>query len=182
MLRTTKSPRSTRQFFWLLVFLTGVLVLGARPSIAQTALYAEGPDVSRWMAERARRASMGRPEHVRVPLVRRSDGWGCICPEYYIGLSTGTAGGATWIEPRFVRSNMRPQKNLIVLAEGYFTGRRPRRDLRSNREEPKEWIYRLWEFRVTKIRRLPANHEFYNEEAPENRVVVLGNASGPKSR
>lgn len=168
-----------RRTWWALVLLTSIAAFGAMPATAQTGPYAEGPDVSRWIAERARRSQTGRRERVRIPLVRRSDGWGCICPEYYIGLSTGTAGGETWIEPRFDRPSLRLRKNTVVLAEGYFTGRRPRRDLRSNREEPEEWIYRLWEFRVTRVRLLPNDHEFYNEEIPENRVVVLHGPSGP---
>lgn len=134
------------------------------------------------MAERARRARMGRRERVRVPLVRKSDGWGCICPEYYIGLSTANTGSTTWTEPRFERESLRPRKNMIVLAEGYFTGRRLRRDLRSNPEEPEEMIYQLWEFRVTRVRLLPEDHEFYNEESPENRVVVLRDSSGKKRK
>jgi hypothetical protein len=174
MIRWPKKPlRSFSRSLWLLLFVAGVFAFWPRTATAQVGPYAEGPDVSRWIAERARRSRTGRRERVRIPLVHRSDGWGCICPEYYIGLSTGTTGTETWIEPRFERRSLRLRKNTIVLAEGYFTGTRPRRDLRSSREEPEEWIYRLWEFHVTRVRKLPDNHDFYNEEAPENRVVVL---------
>lgn len=176
----TKPLRGDCLVFWLLLMMAGVFAFGARTSVGQVGPYAEGPDVSRWIAERARRARTGRRERVRVPLVHRSDGWGCICPEYYIGLSTGTTGSETWIEPRFEQPNLRLRKNTIVLAEGYFTGSRPRHDLRSSREEPEEWIYRLWEFHVTRVRKLPDDHEFYNEEAPENRVVLL--PSSPSTR
>jgi len=125
------------------------------------------------MAERARRSRRGRPERVRFPLVRKSAGWGCICPEYYIGLSAGTTGGGAWVEPRFARPLARPTRNMIVIAEGYFTGRRLTRDLRDSSGEPEEWIYKVWEFRVTRVRLLPENHEFYDEESPLNRVAIL---------
>ena len=131
------------------------------------------PEVARWMEERARRARRGRPERVRFPLVRRSTGWGCICPEYYIGLSTATTGGGTWVEPRFRRPLARPSRNVIVLAEGYFTGRRLTQDLRNSSGEPEEWIYKVWEFRVTRVRLLPPGHEVYDDESLLNRVRVL---------
>lgn len=141
---------------------------------AQVGPYADNtPAVKSWMEERARRARLGRRELVRFPLVRRSNGWGCICPEYYIGLSTGTTGGGTWIEPRFLRRAQRPSSNMIILAEGYFTGRRLRRDLRTSREEPEEWIYQLYEFRVRRIYLLPPEHDFYNEDSPKNRANVV---------
>jgi hypothetical protein len=117
-----------------------------------------------------------------LPLVRRSDGWGCICPYYYIGLSTGTAVGSMWIEPRFERKAQRFSKNMIVLAEGYFTGKRLRRDLRTNPEQPEEWIYQLWEFHIDRVHLLPQEHDFYDEDSPENRVMVIGNYFSKRRR
>jgi len=157
------------------------LVLAAALSFGTPSAVAQGvgpnadnsPEVARWMMERARRARTGRPERVSFPLVRKSAGWGCICPEYYIGLSTGTTGGSAWVEPRFTRPLARPRRNMIVLAEGYFTGRRLTRDLRDGSGEPEEWIYKVWEFRVTRVRLLPEGHEFYDEESPLNRVAIL---------
>ena len=134
------------------------------------------------MEERTRRARLGRPERVRFPFVRLSDGWGCICPEYYVGLSTANAGPQLWIEPRFARTTLRFPKNTIVLAEGYFTGRRPRRDLRSRPEEPKELIYTHWEFRVTRVQLISDNHDFYDETSPKNRAVVLSSPVGSKRK
>lgn len=153
-------------------------VWGAGASVAQTGPFAESPEAAPWVAERVRLARSGRRERVRLPLVRRSDGWGCICPSYYIGLSTGNAGGELWIEPRFQRMAQRLSKNMIVLAEGYFTGRRIRRDLRTSAGEPEEWLYQLWEFRVRRVRLLAPQHDFYDEAAPENRLTVIGNYSG----
>ena len=147
---------------------------GASAAIAQVGPNADNtPEVARWMALRARRARNGRPERVSFPLVRKSAGWGCICPEYYIGLSTATTGGSTWVEPLFARPLSRPSRNMIVIAEGYFTGRRLTRDMRDSSGEPDEWIYQVWEFRVTRVRLLPESHEFYDEDSPLNRVAIL---------
>jgi hypothetical protein len=78
-----------------------------------------------------------------------------------------------WIEPRFERKAQRFSKNMVVLAEGYFTGKRLRRDLRTNLYQPEEWIYQLWEFRVNKVYLLPEGHDFYNEDSPGNRLTVI---------
>lgn len=148
---------------------------GAPKGKAQTGPFAESAEASQWVAERVRLARAGRRESVRVPLVRRSDGWGCICPYYYIGLSTGNAGAELWIEPRFERAAQRPSKNMILLAEGYFTGRLVRRDMRTSADGPEEWIYQLREFRVQRIYIPPQEHDYYDEASPMNRLIVLRN-------
>jgi hypothetical protein len=158
--------------------MAAVFLFSAPAAVAQVGPNADNsPEVARWMMERARRSRRGRPERVRFPLVRKSTGWGCICPDYYIGLSTATTGGGTWVEPRFSRPLARPRRNMIVLAEGYFTGRRLTRDMRDHSGEPEEWIYKLWEFRVVRVRLLPESHEFYDEDSPLNCVAVLGRKS-----
>lgn len=102
--------------------------------------------------------------------------------EYYVGLSTVNAGPALWIEPRFERPDLRLRKNTIVLAEGYFTGRRPVRDLRSGPDQPEELIYTLLEFRVTRVILLPPDHDFYDENSPGNRAVVLNDSVKSKRK
>ncbi|HEX8748159.1 MAG TPA: hypothetical protein VF717_13375 [Pyrinomonadaceae bacterium] len=171
-----------RKTLWPLLILALVCGTGAGPSPAQTGPYAESPEVAAWVKERVTRARSGRRELVRLPLVRRSDGWGCICPYYYVGLSTATAAGSTWIEPRFERPAQGFSKNMIVLAEGYFTGKRLRRDLRTNPSQPEEWIYNLWEFRVRKVYLLPDGHDFYDEDSPRNRVRIVRSYSGARRR
>lgn len=170
-----KARRSAARFLVLASLVAAALFsFGAPAAVAQVGPNADNtPEVSSWMAERARRARNGRPERVSFPLVRKSLGWGCICPDYYIGLSTATTGGSTWVEPRFTRPLARPSRNVIVIAEGYFTGRRLTRDLRNGAGEPDEWIYQVWEFRVTRVRLLPESHEFYDEDSPLNRVAIL---------
>ena len=168
----------TRRSFARALVVAVVFLFGAPAAVAQVGPNADNtPEVMRWMAERARRSRRGRPERVSFPLVRKSTGWGCICPDYYIGLSTATTGGDTWVEPRFTRPLARPSRNVIVIAEGYFTGRRLTRDLRNSSGEPEEWLYKVWEFRVTRVRLLPEGHEFYDEESLLNRVAVLGRKS-----
>ncbi len=163
-----------RRLFAYALVLVAALWFGTSSAVAQVGPNADNsPEVARWMMERARRSRKGRPERVSFPLVRKSAGWGCICPEYYIGLSTGTTGGSTWVEPRFTRPLARPMRNMVVIAEGYFTGRRLTRDMRDASGEPEEWIYQVWEFRVTRVRLLPESHEFYDEESPLNRVAIL---------
>lgn len=164
----------------LLIFFALVCGPGLSPSLAQTGPYAESAEVAGWVGERVKRARSGRRELVRLPLVRRSDGWGCICPYYYIGLSTATAVGNMWIAPRFERQSQRFSKNVIVVAEGYFTGKRLRRDLRTNPLQPEEWIYNLWEFRVRRVSLLPDGHDFYDEDSLQNRVRVVRNYSGTR--
>jgi hypothetical protein len=172
-------PFDKARLFFACALAAAALWFGASPAAAQEVgpNADNSPEVARWMAERARRSRRGRPERVRFPLVRKSAGWGCICPEYYIGLSAGTTGGGAWVEPRFARPLARPTRNMIVIAEGYFTGRRLTRDLRDRSGEPEEWIYQVWEFRVTRVRPLPEGHEVYDEESPLNRVAVLGRKS-----
>ena len=161
-----------RPALWLLFIIA--FAFNTPTGVAQSGPYADNtPEVRRWIEERARRARNGRRELVRIPLVRRSNGWGCLCPEYYIGLSTGTTGGGTWLEPRFSRPAQRPSQNMIVFAEGYFTGKRLRRDLRTSAGEPEEWLYQVWEFRVLRINLVPPEHDIYDEDSPKNRVNVL---------
>jgi hypothetical protein len=85
----------------------------------------------------------------------------------------GHDGGSTWVEPRFTCPTARPSRNVVLIAEGYFTGRRVTRDLRDGAGEPEEWIYKLWEFRVTRVRLLPEGHEVYDEDSPLNRVRIF---------
>jgi hypothetical protein len=166
--------RHARRFLFYVSLAAVLFSFDASTASAQVGPYADNtPEVVRWMAERARRSRAGRPERVRIPLARKSTGWGCICPDYYVGLSTATTGGSTWVEPRFTRPTARPSRNVIVVAFGYFTGGRVTRDLRNSSGEPEEWIYQLWEFRVTRVRLLPEGHEFYDEDSPLNRVAVL---------
>lgn len=170
-----KARRSARRLFVCASLVAAALFsFGASVASAQVGPYADNtPEVSSWMAERARRARNGRPERVSFPLVRKSLGWGCICPDYYIGLSSATTGGSTWVEPRFTRLLSRPSRNMVVIAEGYFTGRRLTRDMRNSSGEPDEWIYKVWEFRVTRVRLLPESHQVYDEDSPLNRVAIL---------
>jgi hypothetical protein len=181
-LRVERPRTFFRTALWPLLILALVYGWGASSAIAQTGPYAESPQAASWLAERIARARAGRRERVRLPLVRRSDGWGCICPYYYIGLSTANAAGSMWVEPRFEKKSQRFSKNMIVLAEGYFTGRRLRRDLRTNPYQPEEWIYRLWEFSVSKVYLLPEGHDFYDEDSAKNRVTVIGYVSGKKRK
>lgn len=70
------------------------------------------------------RAREAAGDLVRLPLVRRGPGWGCICPEYFIGASTISGGDqTTWIEPVFAPTAAPLPPDRIVIVEGYFTGK-----------------------------------------------------------
>ncbi|MFO0676988.1 MAG: hypothetical protein U0169_10655 [Polyangiaceae bacterium] len=70
-----------------------------------------------WVKERVRRAATSA-ELVRMPVTRHGPGWGCICPETYVGTSPVTGGAfvdVTWAD------TARPAnvaETLVV--EGYF--------------------------------------------------------------
>jgi len=103
------------------------------------------PETRDWIQRRLDAAQTGRPELVRIPLVGRSEGWGCPCPDYYIGWTTDTNEGNSWIRPaadfgaaRLPRTGGRGE---ILVAEGYFTG--------LSLEEHREGVpYTVLEFQV----------------------------------
>lgn len=126
-------------------------------------------DAESWIKARARTAKKGKPELVRIPVAYRSMGWGCRCPDNYIGTGTDAAEGP-WI--KLVGSAGPPydyseRLGTVVVAEGYFTGRRVEEDLRDGPDSPKEWLYKLWEFKVVRMRR------FRDARAADAKLHVL---------
>lgn len=124
-----------------------------------------GAEVQKWIEARVANAKKGQRELVRVPLTRRSDGWGCSCPDYYIGIdpTTHDDDAKTWVEPVLSQSAELPEPDAprkseeefpgyVVTIEGYFTGKIKRLDLRG-RGGPKEWLYKLWDLQVLRVRR-----------------------------
>ena len=102
----------------------------------------------------------GQKELVRVPLVQRSLGWGCECPSHFLGENTDTGGGE-WIRiaPGSNVDTKTTRHGWVKVAEGYFTGRRVKEDLRDKNKQPKEYLYHLWEFRVLRTRPHKENKE-----------------------
>jgi len=62
-------------------------------------------------------------EKVIMPLAVRTIGWGCNCPNYYIGVNTNTQEGP-WIEPKADKKF--PHSDSVgysLIVTGYFTGK-----------------------------------------------------------
>jgi len=80
-------------------------------------------DPNEWVAERIENANKGIKEIVKMPLVVRFTGWGCLCPDYYMGISPFTQEGP-WIEP--IASKKFPSTSFdghSLIVKGYFTGK-----------------------------------------------------------
>jgi hypothetical protein len=103
----------------------------------------DGKAMEAWVRAREKAAANGA-ELVRVPLVRRTDGWGCICPEHYLGTSAlnGT-DSMTWITPVFAPTAPPLLPDRVVLAEGYFTGKRETFKADSTEEYDKVTVHEL---------------------------------------
>lgn len=114
--------------------------------------------LSGWLAARIANARAGQREIVRVPVVRRGLGWGCECPEHYLGVSTtGNELSLGWLaldlDPAVGEPPPSPEGS-VLLAEGWFTGRTEQEDLRNDDGEPEEWLYTLDELHVARLRPL----------------------------
>jgi hypothetical protein len=147
------------------------------PSPSSGPLVSDGEAVARWIAERARLAAVGRGELVRLPLVQKSDGWGCVCPDFYVGVdATYHSGGDTFVRPRFAEGvsmpaprthpaegypDERASDGVIALVDGYFTGER-------GRFVDGDTFY-PWVFHVVRV-----GARISDDRASRTRVQVLG--------
>jgi hypothetical protein len=121
-------------------------------------LNSEEPVIEQWLEQQIARAKEGKAETVEIPLVVRSTGWGCRCPEHYMGSNAFTQDGP-WIAP-VGKSLPAPDENgYLFVAKGKFTGNLVEIDLREENGEPEEWLCKAWEFRVTKVKKLKAGVE-----------------------
>lgn len=81
---------------------------------------------------------------VQLPLVVRSGGWGCDCPETYIGVHTNYNEGFPWLKiitkADFPKMN---EKGHSLIAKGNFTG-----NILEEKSNPDEETYTLYEFEV----------------------------------
>ena len=108
-----------------------------------------------------------------MPFVVRSLGWGCMCPDYYIGVSPNTQEGP-WISviapDDFPVSDT---KGYSLIVTGVFTGDSVEEDFRNEDGEPEEWLYKMPEF---KIHNWKENRMDYDVPAPK----VILNKSQPE--
>ena len=108
----------------LLVIACGCRSSAVNPESISPSRYIQGPhvfdgqSVSAWIDSIiSDQRTSGQIITVQVPLVLRSMGWGCRCPEYFIGSNPDTHdGGNTWVTPQYDNST----KSLIsYLADLY---------------------------------------------------------------
>jgi hypothetical protein len=80
--------------------------------------------VRAWIDARVEAAKAGHRERLRLPLVRRSEGWGCVCPPHYLGVSVDSARDNTvWLDVTFAKGVRPLGVAEAVIAEGTFGAR-----------------------------------------------------------
>lgn len=152
----------------------GRMTLGPRADSGET--------LGTWIAERVAHSRSGTRDVVRLPLVFQSSGWGCVCPQNYVGVSPGRhAGGETWLRIENESGSEFPTipshqqdgeggrytiiEGMVVRVDGYFTG-----DVEHvQMDGDPEWSYDLNVFVVTRIHR--------RMRSPDNARVALLSSS-----
>jgi len=146
--------------FVILIFALLAKSLG----FGQAPVYEDAADtLDNWIEQRITSAQLGIKEKVEMPFVVRTLGWGCMCPDYFIGVSPNVQEGP-WISPIVPRKF--PVSDTVgysLIVTGHFTGKWVEIDLRNGEEEPDEWLYTVPEF---KIRRWKANEVDYSVFPP----------------
>jgi hypothetical protein len=144
----------------------GVLLLLPTRQWGQATYFDFADSVQSWVDARVRNAAAGNAESVEMPLVVRSTGWGCRCPDTYIGASASTQEGPwVWVEARAGFPKV-DRKGHPLHVQGRFTGEMHTQDLRNPDGEPEEWEYTMPVFKVTRWRKNPAY-----EDTPAPRVI-----------
>lgn len=146
-----------------LALLLALLLLGLA-----TARALAGPAVSdeaavdAWVQARVKAAKKGEREIVRIPIVQRSQGWGCRCPENFLGTNVGSYGGKSWLALATAPGAKLPEARRtgwVQIAEGYFTGATEKLDYSKECGGCKDWIYTLYKFQVERTRPAPKETE-----------------------
>jgi hypothetical protein len=135
----------TRTLFFLFFAL---LISTGTVSGQKRSYYDVADSIQIWMETRVANAAEGHPENVEMPLAVRSIGWGCRCPDHYIGVNPNVQEGpfvALLGTETFPRSD---QNGHSLIVTGYFTGKWTEIDLRDETGEPAEWLYRVPEFTI----------------------------------
>ncbi len=145
------------------------LFFGMSAVFAQEQTYEDVADsVQYWMEERVANATEGIHEVVEMPFVVRSLGWGCLCPDHYIGVSPFTQEGPFIhpVSPANFPVSDRDGHSLVVT--GFFTGKWVEEDYRDENGEPEEWLYKLPEFKILSWRRNEMDYEIFPPRIIEN--------------
>jgi hypothetical protein len=119
------------------------------PVIAQNQTYEEiAGTIPDWVETRVKNAQNGIKEKIEMPFVVRTLGWGCMCPDNYIGISPNVQDGP-WIAPKAAKNF--PVSDTIgysLIVTGYFTGKYIVEDLRNKDKEPEDYLYKMPEFKI----------------------------------
>lgn len=135
-----------------------VLLLAATMLAQQKGPAALGDELAAWIKQRVANAKAGKREIVRLPLVHRSMGWGCDCPDFYVGTSPDSnSSEEAWVFPSPAANVTLPEFGNVVVAEGYFTGKVSLEEHDRGGSSDQENRYSLSDFRVLRTR--PASGE-----------------------
>lgn len=162
----------------LLALLCLVSLLAAASAGAKTPppkdvdLYDEAAEA--WFEARLGNAKKGQREIVRVPLVQRSMGWGCSCPDMYIGDNVDNGGGGPWVEVEHGRHADLPGEagrfGWMRVVEGYFTGETTTFDPYPDMDDAEVEPYTLHGFHVLRSRVMRTD----NDKDTRIKVVLDG--------
>lgn len=126
-----------------------VLCTSGLTSFAQSPVYEDVVDsLQEWVNQRVNNASEGAREVIETPFVVRSTGWGCLCPEHYIGISPYVQDGPWMAALAPADFPVMDSIGHSLVVTGYFTGKYVEIDLRNENGEPEEWLYIVPEFQV----------------------------------
>ena len=131
--------------------------------IAQSTFDEFGDSTRTWLEERVSNAQQFIHEHVEVPFVVRSTGWGCMCPDYFIGINPGMQEGPFIGAVPSTGFPTVDSTGASLIVVGYFTGKIVDIDLRNEDLEPEEWLYHVPEFMIISWRK---NELGYDAIAP----------------
>lgn len=123
-------------------------------------------DVDPWHAAQVANAKTGKRAIVRIPLVRRSVGWGCVCPNWYVGDNPVSYGGEAWIQPTFAPAvadlgDEPGRLGFVAMVEGYYTGKTEKFVWRSGKEVLR--TYKIAEFHVLRRSKMADDDDFQVE-------------------
>jgi hypothetical protein len=128
-------------------FLLAFVIIQAKAQIITYSDMAQADSVDSWLDQRVENAKNGQHEKVEMPFVVRCTGWGCACPDYYIGVAPSVQDGP------FISAKA-PEgfpdvdsKGYSLIVTGYFTGKIVKVDLRG-KYGPEEELYHIPQFKV----------------------------------
>jgi hypothetical protein len=140
----------------------------AAPAAAEPSV--TDPDqIGKWVKARIKSAKDGKREIVRVPIASQSAGWGCICPQHYLGYDPNVGASEDgWIKPVAGPGVTLPgntREGWVMVAEGYFTGASAKESGGPGQ------TYTVYELQVIRLRAFQG--EPFDEENPDVKLRVI---------